>query len=334
MATYVLPANATAGSIFFSDYLDITKDIVVSFDYACYGTDPNGSEGFCVFFVSSYTGGNIIDGGPGPGLGYSYTTNITVDGSPNTVFPGISFGELGVGFDLTGNFSSQSFGVSGLQTPVPNSISVRSSYNNAYGLVYNSGNTLNDNSFSLYQQITAGQTPTYNRVRVRLTDFGNRVVVDIKRPNDFAFTNIVDAPTNTILPVSLTCGISFTTGNVGTTTFKLKNFNVNGFITNKSANNDQSFYIYSIANNQSYFGGVSAMELIPTLSSYVGPYAGSVSLGAFDTLSAVNIDANGNQSYTNHPILSSSLIIINKGLGLQPYTNADQYISPIIFTQI
>ena len=333
MSTYTLPASATAGSIYFNNYLDITKDIVISFDYACYGTDPAGSEGFCVFFINSYAG-EVNFGGPGPGLGYSYINNIDVDanGIQQTTFQGILYGELGVGFDITGNFCTQSYGVSGLLTPVPNSISIRSSYNNAYNLIYNSGNSLSANSFSLYQQITAGQTPTYNRVRVRLTDFGNRVVVDIKRPGDFYFTNIVNAPTYTTLPESVICGVSFTTGNIGSTEFKLKNFNVNGVITQKTSSNDQIFFVYSIQGNQSYYGGVSAMELIPSLTSYAGPYPGSVELTSFDTISAINVDANGNQSYTDHPILSAALITV--GGSIQPFTNIDPYISPIIFTQI
>jgi hypothetical protein len=334
MSTYLLPASAIAGSVYFSNYLDTTKDIVVSFDYACYGTDPSGSEGFCVFFVNSYTGGVVLSGAPGPGLGYSYASNIAVEGISQTIFSGIEYGELGIGFDLTGNFSSQNYGVSGLLTPVPNSISVRSSFNSAYSLVYNSGTTLSDNAFSLYQQISAGQTPTFNRMRVRLTDFGNRVVVDVKRPGDISFTNLVDTPTYTTLPASVFCGLSFTTGTVGSTVLKLENFNVNGITTTAISPNNQSFFIYSILPNQSYYGGVSAMKFIPISQKYNGSSLGSILLDPFDSLSAINVDANGYPSYTNDPILSASLITVVSGLGIQPYTNADQYILPIIFSQV
>ena len=256
---YTLPPDTVAGSISFSQYLDISKDVVVSFDYACYGPGAYGNEGFCVFFCDTVN--PIINGGgPGPGLAYATVSGINtgqIAPTPPDLY-GITSGLLGVGFDLTGNFGNNSYFGSGYDDAVENTIALRSSYGSDFNIITRTPN-LNGRSFTtntkLYQQITGDDIPVYKRVRVRLTDFGTRIVVDIKSINELYFTNYLNysfttyntsilSSTNIITsyntalsdnPVKFTptirCGLGFSTGGDTGTTFKIKNFNVNGLFS-------------------------------------------------------------------------------------------------------
>jgi len=228
---YTLIQNANAGTVFFDQGFDINKDIVVTFDYACYGSGYTGSEGFSVFFTSTLSG--LSGGGPGPGLCYAPVQNVNSVISPAlTSFPGVRYGALGIGFDITGNFGTNFYGIDGLSQPVPNSITIRNNFDNNYSFLYNSGNLYSNifpYPYSIYQQINGSDTPVYNCMRVRLTDFGQRVVIDIKRPTDYLFTNFVSyvLPASTWWPDSVYCGLGFATGQ-SITNFKIQNLNVNG----------------------------------------------------------------------------------------------------------
>ena len=228
-----LPSSAIAGIVYHSSIFDVNKDIVVSFDYACYGSSSTGDEGFCVSFVG-LSSNTVANGGPGPGLGYTPVSGIAafVNGSGyQNYFLGLSGGMIGVGFDLTGNYGTSGFGVDGMTTPIPNSITVRGSSDNNYNFLYNTGNIINNTTcpISLYQQVTGVDQLVFNRIRVRLSDFGSRVVVDIKRPQDLNFTNFVDTSNNINWPVGVKGCLSFTTG-LTNTLLSIKNFNINGSI--------------------------------------------------------------------------------------------------------
>jgi len=239
MATnYILTQNANAGTIFLNQGFDINKDIVVNFDYACYGEGYTGSEGFSVFFTSTLSA--LSGGGPGPGLCYSPVQNVSaIDSVGLSSFPGVQYGALGIGFDITGNFATNNFGIAGLGSPVPNSITIRDNFDNNYNFLYNSGNLNSANfpyQYSLYQQISSindTHNLVYNRVRVRLSDFGQRVLVDIKRPTDYLYTNFVNytLPTTAWWPDTVYCCLGFATGR-NITEFKIQNLNVNGVFLN------------------------------------------------------------------------------------------------------
>ena len=254
---YILSPTAIAGVMYSQQGFDITKDIVVSFDYACYGLGPTGDEGFTVFFVDAIqkvffqnlegsqgltnyngTSANIVSGG-GPGAGLCYSPMNSVSSSSLTgivSFPGVGRAALGIGFDLTGHFALSGYGApGGFTVPVPNSITIRDGYDNNYQFLYNSGD-LNSNTspfpFSLYQQVSSITDPdivTYNRIRVRITDFGQRIFVDIKRPHDLYYTTFssIIMPLTAWWPDMVYCCLGFATGQL-TTIFKVLNFNVNG----------------------------------------------------------------------------------------------------------
>ena len=245
----VLPESSSIGTIYFEKYFDTSKDIVISFDYACYGGSTTGDEGFCVSFVNAFAN-TVSGGGPGPALGYTSLSGISayVEGTGyRSLFNGLYYGEIGVGFDLTGNYGSIGYGVSGYSTGVPNSITIRDSYRTNYKPLYNTGDLLNNVTapISLYQQVTSTNDVVYNRARIRLTDFGSRLVVDLKRPQDLNFTNYIDINNTNIWPGSVRGCMSFATGTTQTI-LKIKNFCINGSLTTPDVNDiDVQNYINS-----------------------------------------------------------------------------------------
>ena len=314
---YTLPSDAIAGSIYFNQFLDTTKDIVVSFDYACYGTSVSGSEGFRVFFTNTYAP-YVQNGGPGPGLGYSAASNVLANGI--TSWLGIPQGILGIGFDLTGNFGSTIYNtqtIGGYNDIQPNTIAVRADYSNNYPVLTRTQN-LSSLSFSrsmgLYQQVLSGQSPVYQRVRVRVTDFGQRVVVDIKSPSDIYFTNYLNFTLSSTpqitWPSSVWCGLSFASGQTTDTTFKVKGLNINGNIT-QNTGTGSIYYTYALSPQLTATG--SYFTHINSASAY------SDTLAYNETLSAVNI----NIGTTTNPNLTSALITV---AGTVPYTAGDNLI--------
>jgi len=328
---YTLPPDAIAGSIYSSNYVETMTDIVVSFDYACFGTSVSGSEGFCVFF-SDTLAPIIRGGGPGPGLCYSSISGVSLSTSSDTF--GLKSGIIGVGFDLTGNYGSSNFFNSGYNDTVSNSIAIRANHDADYRIVTRTKN-LNDRSFdkpiSLYQQITNNQQPEYKRIRVRLTDFGNRIIVDAKYLSDQYFTNYLDYTftdynnsllTNPILsslpiswPSSVRCGLGFTTGENNGTTFKIKNFNINGTITLKAATGT---YTYDIDTT--------------TLSATIAYNSPTNTLVQYDVLSARNVAVYGplNQVVRGQTVLldpSNPLVIVSPSAGPLgvPYAAGGKY---------
>jgi hypothetical protein len=291
----VLPESSSIGTIYFDKYFDTSKDIVVSFDYACYGGSPTGDEGFCVSFVNAFAN-TVSGGGPGPALGYTSLSGISayVEGSGyQSQFNGLYYGEIGVGFDLTGNYGSIGYGVSGYNTAIPNSITVRDSYRTNYTPLYNTGNLLNNATtpISLYQQVTSTNDVVYNRARIRLTDFGSRLVVDLKRPQDLNFTNYININNQNIWPGSVRGCMSFATGQTQTI-LKIKNFCINGFYTTPDVNDID---VQNFINSQTATVPQSAIN---TLNSMVSNLKGSGLWGQY-SMSLTDTDASSFISTAN-----------------------------------
>jgi hypothetical protein len=324
---YTLPDNSIAGSISFSQYLDITKDVVITFDYACYGIDSIGSEGFCVFFGDTFT--PIVQGGsPGPGLAYSSIQNVT-NVPANADVNGLVSGLIGVGFDITGNFGSNAFFDSGYDNKVTNSIVLRSNYASNFNIITRTPN-LNDrlfaNTINIYQQLSGSKDPNYNRVRVRLTDFGRRIVVDMKPVDSLNFTNYLDYTftdyNNSLLsstslsayPVSFSptvrCGLGFATGETVNTVFRIRNFNINGVFTLSASSGTYTYdidtttlsgslaYTYPLAQ---YFNTYDRMYVVDTYDG-TNPYPPS----------------------TTNPAITANPLLLAGDLGA-PFVAGDQF---------
>ena len=98
MATSINQSQLKTSNVVLQDILDITKDIVISADYSCFGSQVDGGAGFCIYLY----GGTSLDtsiGSPDAGLGYAPTDGIVeVDG--NDVFSGVNNADV---FVVDGN---------------------------------------------------------------------------------------------------------------------------------------------------------------------------------------------------------------------------------------
>jgi hypothetical protein len=229
---YTIPTSATSSFIYFPKNCDTTKDIVVTFDYAFYGQEEQGEEGFCVAFTDTSTYKVPITGG-GPGKALNYT-NLTLLSATNNTFVTKSFagrfkGWLGVGFDASGNFALTGIDVPGYANKVPNSICIRDSYLSAYNTLYRT-ETLTSTAFktpvTLYQSTTG--EPVYTSVRVRLANLGKKIIVDMKPLSSSKYENYLQYDLPKSLPGITNVSLGYSSGKT-TPTFKIKNFNLNYF---------------------------------------------------------------------------------------------------------
>ena len=276
---------STTSAIYLSNALDPSRDIVVSFDYCLYGTASVAGDGFCLWFADT-TQFYSYAGGPGPGLGYCAVENVSAWTSSTNTYNGLAHGSLGIGFDVTGNFSVSSYCYDGNNYPSPNTINIRSNFLNNYQLLFQSPTLSSFSSpFSLYQQTTA--TPTYSRVRCRITDFGQRILVDLKPVTpDTQFVNYINYTLSyPVFPSSIAAGLSYSSG-LTAAQFKIANFNINSFTPNIFS----TTYTYSAAPDQFY--------MVPD----------PVTLTIYDILSCTD----------------NSLIITTGGA---PYVTADSYVT-------
>ena len=227
-----LTNQSRSNAIYLQDKLDTSKDIVITFDYACYGAPVSGSEGFNLFFVNANNDA-LSGGGPGAALNYAYFTGTSAASA--VFYYGIAGGALGIGFDITGNYATSADHINGYADAVPNTISLRADYLSSYNTFYRTENlagTAYGVPVTLYQSTTA--EPDFYRVRVRLADFSKRVLVDIKPAADLggwnASHNYIETNIPYNFPVSVKPCLSFSR-NVTGTNFAVQNFNIDAFKT-------------------------------------------------------------------------------------------------------
>jgi len=235
---YSVPASATSSIIYFPKTVDAEKDVVVTFDYAFYGADLSGSEGFCISFTDATAFRTPISGGaPGKALNYTNLTLLSADDGTFTFvnYPGKFKGSLGIGFDATGNFALTSLNVPGLQNTIPNSISIRDGAINSYNVLHRSEvltGSAYKTPFNLYESTTG--VPTFKTVRVRLTNLGRKVLVDMKPTSAYEFVNYVSYDLPVAQPAIASVALSYSTG-TNNPVFKIKNFNLNCFFKSATA---------------------------------------------------------------------------------------------------
>jgi hypothetical protein len=203
-------------SIFYNNVFNANKDVVMTLDYTAYDTNPQGG---IIFGILPYYRVAPDGSSAGAGLGYSDDTTLSAAGMYDA--------QLGVGLDFSGYFATSATGTLGLSTIQPNSISIRGPASQQYPLLVTTGNLSSATSpFALYD--TSGSAAAVKRVRVRLTDFGSRIIVDTKSSFNQDFTEQLNYSTsyNSTQYVRLYWG--FTLGS-NTTKIAVQNLNINGY---------------------------------------------------------------------------------------------------------
>ena len=194
--------------------------------------DPG--EGLCVFFYDSRY--NFGAGGHGSALGY---TNITTSpGFRNeaevTTYNGIQGAQLGIGFDVKGEFSTtngnksgnyNTAGYSGTTVPSPNTICTRSGTVSGYKIINTTPNLSTfDPGITLHEYVTSVDDITFKSFRIWLRNESRQLRIEYKDPVTDKFTvlqtinlddlgawSYADSLSTINLPSSLKVGMAFST---------------------------------------------------------------------------------------------------------------------------
>ena len=247
---YQLTPQDKSSAVYLNQTVDTSRDFYVAFDYSCYGSTVSGNHGFCLSLVDCGTplvepgtpdAGYSVPGskeiGPGYALGatkaYIQTTFIPFPVPVDRNYPGIKKSALAIGFDITGNFGSNSVAPSmnGYNIPLANSIAVRSGEDNGFNLLYRTENLSGSafaSPFALYRQsVTAVD---YRTFRAKITDLGKRVILDYRFNDGDKYKNILNLELPYYLPPTVYPVLSFNS-NVLDTKFQVKNFHINAFLS-------------------------------------------------------------------------------------------------------
>jgi hypothetical protein len=230
MATSLTEPVKTS-NVFLRQILDFSRDIVISGTYSCFGSSASGGEGFCIYFTeATLTDTNNNVGSPGPGLGYTPSDGLVEFSTGTDIFSGVSNAICGIGFDIVGDFALAMGGlVDGDTVAHPNAITLRHGSTNNYSYI-SSGSPLSLYGVDIYDQYV-GDTPPKRSFKIRLTNYGRKVLVYLKNSNtDAEFTKVFEQD-NIIfdIPSSKQChvGLSYSTG-VNYSQFFLYNLSING----------------------------------------------------------------------------------------------------------
>ena len=211
---------------------DSRHDIAASLTFSVYNPLSSCSGGICIaFYEDSLT--SPYGGGPSGSLGYSPYTGSPILSA--TSYEGLKGAYVGVGLDITGNFSKKGNGKSdGDYKNNPNTIAIRGPEANDYKLLTVSENLSSFSNIILGQSYTSENDAISQTIRVVLTDHGRRIKVQkMLNPDNFVTLSetYLDKRKNTAYRVS--CNF---VSNDDTTVFKVKDFNCYGF-ENRTADN-------------------------------------------------------------------------------------------------
>jgi hypothetical protein len=266
-------------SLYINNVFDLSKDVVITLDYSALSSADGG---ILLGVIPHY---RVAPDGysTGAGLGYS---NLISDLTANSA-TGILDTQIGVALDFTGNFVTNQTGITGLSAGIPNSITLRGPAILGYPLL-----TTTNNISSIFD-MTDG---TEKRVRFRLSDLGNKVVVDVKdNVEDRVFTNLIDYRLSQQMLQYCRVYVAFTT-NTSDTNIHVQNLNYNAH-------------------------DVTMVYCLSTDTSYATLSPPCVKFNQYDTITIQNVNDNTGII----PSLGTLIYIINPESGI-PYVGS-QYIS-------
>jgi len=204
---------------------DSRHDIAASLTFSVFNPVSSCSGGICIAFyedslISPY------EGGPSGSLGYSPYTGASLFSQTN--YEGLKGAYVGIGLDITGNFSKKENGkADGDYKNNPNTIAIRGPEADNYPLLTFTENLSSVSNIILGQGYTLENNAIFQTIRVVLTDHGRRVKVQkMVTPDNFVTLTetYLDKRKNTAYRI--VCNF---VSNDSTTVFKLKEFNCYGF---------------------------------------------------------------------------------------------------------
>ena len=204
---------------------DSRHDISASLTFSVFNPVSSCSGGICISFYED----SLISpygGGPGGSLGYSPYTGTAILSA--TSYEGLKGAYIGVGLDITGNFSKKGDGkADGDYKNNPNSIAIRGPEANSYPLLTFTENLSTFSNVIFGQGYTSENDAVYKTIRVVMTDHGRKIKVQkMENPDNFVTLaeTFLDKRKNTAYRVA--CNF---VSNDNTTVFKTKEFNCYGF---------------------------------------------------------------------------------------------------------
>jgi len=204
---------------------DSRHDIAASLTFSVFNPVSSCSGGISIAFYED----SLISpygGGPSGSLGYSPYAGASVFSQTN--YEGLKGAYVGVGLDITGNFSKKGDGkADGDYKNNPNTIAIRGPEANNYPLLTFTENLSSVSNVILGQGYTLENNAIFQTIRVVLTDHGRRIKVQkMVNPDNFVTLaeTYLDKRKNTAYRVA--CNF---VSNDDTTVFKLKEFDCYGF---------------------------------------------------------------------------------------------------------
>lgn len=215
--------------------LDSFHDIVVSFDFAFFNRSIPPAGGFSVSFFDSINS-MPREGGPNYSLGYTPSTKR--DKCKLRGYRGLRSAFLGIGFDPYGRFALQTDLIDGLESPYPNSTSVRLGKRFNFKLHDYSYNIASYSSklsaFEIGSYVGANQEPKFRSVRVILSNASTRLRIQVKDDiESLTYITVLDTTLPEQPQSALKVALINTTVDESTK-FLIKNFNVSGSTTKQS----------------------------------------------------------------------------------------------------
>lgn len=297
--------------IFDKTYTCKNNDLVITITYRAFSEDNQLDGGFVVGMLPFY---RVVPDGfsASSGLCYSSVPSLStvVDGYVYSLSAdGIKDAQLGIGFDFDGKFSTTRTGSGGNTTATPNSICLRGPAND-YAYITSTAN-LSTSAFSTPFTLfsPSSSSVTTKDARIRITDFGKRVIVDLREATQEKYYNYI----NTELPTAITtCNrfyIGFTCQNTAQK-FQIENVNINGY----------DVTVNYLVSGAYYMGLSSSTSTLYPLSSLL--------LNVGDYILIENYFGENPSTYSTLYSTYSSLgdlILVDNDSGI-PYTAEDGYI--------
>ena len=203
-------------SIVFSKIFDVyNKDLTITIDYQAYSTDNIINGGFVLGFLPFY---RVAPDGYTLSAGMCYSSVSGVSG--------IKDAQVGIGFDFSGQFSLSSTGTGGTSAANPNTICLRGPAN-TYSFITKTGNLSAVNPpFTLYSPNCA--TADIKNARIRITDFGRQIIVDLKEKSEAKYNNYLNVKMDSAVVAYERFYVGYTTS-LSNQVFQIQNVNINGY---------------------------------------------------------------------------------------------------------